>query len=453
MNNFDLIVIGSGSAGSNVMNRATGKGLKVALAESGPFGGSCINVGCIPSKALIQTARAFHQVKTAGRFGVMVETPGIDWQAAIRRKDRIVNRMRAGGYNGLADNKNVTLCEGEVSFVGPREVLVGGETIRSERIVIAAGAGPLIPALEGLEAVDYLTSTTIMELQELPKSLIIIGGGLIALEFSQLFARLGVEVTILQRNQQLAPQLDRDIADEISSVLDNEKVRIITGAGVSKVGREGDFIFVEAEKDSKMIRHSAEKLLIAAGRAPNSDLLNLEQAGIETDPRGFIIVDDHFKTSADGVWAIGDIIGGPMFTHKAWHDGYLLANYLIDDQTISPADRLIPFAVFTEPEIAGVGLNETQAREAGYNYKLKHYPFGTHGRNIVDDKLEGFIKLIYEAESEKLLGAQLIGSEAGELIHELIAAIYFGAKLSDLRNMIHIHPTLAEAINSAAFSE
>jgi dihydrolipoamide dehydrogenase len=153
------------------------------------------------------------------------------------------------------------------------------------------------------------------------------------------------------------------------------------------------------------------------------------------------------------VWAIGDIIGGLMFTHKAWHDGYLLANHLIDGNEINPAERWIPFAVFTEPEIAGVGLNETQAREAGYNYKLKRYPFGTHGRNIVDDKLEGFIKLIYETESEKLLGAQLIGSEAGELIHELIAAIYFSAKLSDLRNMIHIHPTLAEAINSAAFSE
>jgi dihydrolipoamide dehydrogenase len=453
MNDFDLIVIGSGSAGSNVMNRATGKGLKVAMAEVGPLGGSCINVGCIPSKALIQTARTYKQVMSAGRFGVIAEAPGIDWPAAVRRKDRIVNRMRASGYNSLTDNKNVTLLEGEASFAGPNEVTVNDEKIRAERIVIAAGARPSIPSLIGLDNVDYLTSTTIMELQELPKSLIIIGGGLIALEFSQLFARLGVEVTILQRNRQLAPQLDRDIADEISSVLVNEKVRIITGAGVSKVGREGDLIFVETEKDSKMIRYSAEKLLIATGRAPNSDRLNLDLAGIKTDQKGFINVDDHFKTSAAGVWAIGDIIGGPMFTHKAWHDGYLLANYLIDGNEINPAERWIPFAVFTEPEIAGVGLNEAQAREAGYNYKLKRYPFGTHGRNIVDDKLEGFIKLIYKAEDEKLIGAQLIGSEAGELIHELIAAIYFGAKLSDLRNMIHIHPTLAEAINSAAFSE
>lgn len=453
MNDFDLIVIGSGSAGSNVMNRATGKGLKVAMAEVGPLGGSCINVGCIPSKALIQTARTYKEVMSAGRFGVIAEAPGIDWPAAVRRKDRIVNRMRASGYNSLTDNKNVTLFEGEASFAGPKEVLVGSDTIRSERIVIAAGARPLIPALDGLEEVDYLTSTTIIELQELPKSLIIIGGGLIALEFSQLFARLGVEVTILQRNRQLAPKLDLDIAAEISTVLSNEKVKIVTGAGVNRVGREGDLIFVEAERNSQLIRYSAEKLLITAGRAPNSDLLNLEQAGIVTDPRGFIIVDDHFKTSAAGVWAIGDIIGGLMFTHKAWHDGYLLANYLIDGKAISPADRLIPFAVFTEPEIAGVGLSETQAREAGYNFKVSSYPFGTHGRNIVDDKLEGFIKLIYEAESEKLLGAQLIGSEAGELIHELIAAIYFGAKLSDLQNMIHIHPTLAEAINSAAFSE
>jgi dihydrolipoamide dehydrogenase len=450
---FDLIVIGSGSAGSNVMHRATGKGLKVAMVEAGPVGGSCINVGCIPSKALIQTARAFNQVKSAGRFGVMAEAPGLDWQAAIRRKDRIVNRMRAGGYNSLAGNKNVTLLEGEASFTAPQEVLVSGEKIYAERIVIAAGARPLIPTLEGLDDIEYLTSTTIMDLQELPKSLIVIGGGLIALEFSQLFARLGVEVTILQRNRQLAPQLDQDIAAEIQTILANEKVKIITGAGVSRVGREDNLIFVDAESNSTLIRYSAEKLLIATGRKPNSDRLNLDQAGIKADQKGYILVDDHFKTSADGIWAIGDIIGGPMFTHKAWHDGYLLANHLIDGKAISAAERLIPFAVFTDPEIAGVGLSESQARETGYDYKVKRYPFAAHGRNIVDDKLEGFIKLIYEAGGEKLLGAQLIGPEAGELIHELIAAIYFGAKLSDLQNMIHIHPTLAEAINSAAFSD
>jgi len=453
MKNFDLIVIGSGSAGSNVMHRATGKGLTVAMVEVGPVGGSCINVGCIPSKALIQTARAFNQVKSAGRFGVMAEAPGLDWQAAIRRKDLIVNRMRAGGYNSLAENKNVTLFEGEASFAGPREVLVSGEKIHAERIVIAAGARPLIPTLEGLDDIEYLTSTTIMELQELPKSLIVIGGGLIALEFSQLFARLGVEVTILQRNQHLAPQLDQDIAAEIKTILTDEKVQIITGARVSRVDRKGDSIFVEAEKNGESSSYSAEKLLIATGRKPNSDRLKLNQAGIKADQKGYILVDDHFKTSADGIWAIGDIIGGPMFTHKAWHDGYLLANHLIDGKAIRPAERLIPFAVFTDPEIAGVGLNETQARETGSDYKVKRYPFAAHGRNIVDDKLEGFIKLIYEGGDGKLLGAQMIGPEAGELIHELIAAIYFGAKLSDLQNMIHIHPTLAEAVNSAAFSE
>jgi len=199
--------------------------------------------------------------------------------------------------------------------------------------------------------------------------------------------------------------------------------------------------------------YSAEKLLIAAGRKPNSDRLKLNQAGIKADQKGYIVVDDHFKTSVDGIWAIGDIIGGPMFTHKAWHDGYLLANYLIDGKAISPAERLIPYAVFTDPEIAGVGLSESEARENGYDYKVKRHPFAAHGRNIVDDKLEGFIKLIYASGDGKLLGAQLIGSEAGELIHEMIAAIYFGAKISDLQNMIHIHPTLAEAINSAAFSE
>ncbi len=451
MKKFDLIVIGSGSAGSNVMGRATGKGWKVAFIESGPLGGSCVNVGCIPSKALIQSARTIKQVQDAGRFGVVVESPRADWPKMLRRKDRIVARMKAGGYNGVAENSNVTLFEGEASFTGPREVRVNEETISADKIVIATGAKPLIPEIPGLEQSGFLTSTTVMELEELPASMIVIGGGMIALEFSQLFARLGVEVTILQRNRRLAPNLEEDISEEIGQILTNEGIKIVTGAKISSVSRENETVYVSEESTGKVMRYSAEKLLVAAGRAPSSDRLNLDAAGIKTDERGYINVDSGFRTSTEGIWAIGDVIGGPMFTHKAWHDGFLLANQMVDGKSVSPEGRLIPFAVFTDPEIAGVGPGETEAREAGYDIEVKKYFFASHGRNLVDEKLEGFIKLIVDSKSGRVIGAHIIGSEAGELIHELIVAIRFGATIADLQDMIHIHPTLSEAINSAAF--
>jgi mercury(II) reductase len=451
MKEYDLIVIGSGSAGSNVMGRATGKGWKVAFIVFGPLGGSCINVGCIPSKALIKSARTMKQVQSAGRFGVVVEKPKADWPKMLNRKDRIVARMRAGGYNNVAENSNVTLFEGEASFAGPREVRVNEETISADKIVIATGAKPLIPKIPGLDQSGFLTSTTVMELETLPASMIVIGGGMIALEFSQLFASLGVEITILQRNRRLAPNLEEDISEEIGQILKNEGIKVVTGAKVSRVSRENELVYVTEDSTGKSEHYSAEKLLVATGRAPNSDMLNLDSAGVETDERGFIKVDAGFKTSAEGIWAIGDVIGGLMFTHKAWHDGFLLANQMVDGKSVDPEGRLIPFAVFTDPEIAGVGLGEKEAQEAGYSVEVKKQFFASHGRNLVDEKLEGFIKLIVDSKSGRVLGAHLIGSEAGELIHELIAAIRFGATIADLQDMIHIHPTLAEAINSAAF--
>jgi dihydrolipoamide dehydrogenase len=451
MKKFDLIVIGSGSAGSNVMHRATGEGWKVAFIESGPLGGSCVNVGCIPSKALIQSARVMKQVSDAGRFGVVVESPRADWAGMLKRKDRIVARMKAGGYNNVAVNDNVTLFEGEASLISPREVQVNEEILSADKIVIATGAKPLIPKIPGLEQSGFLTSTTVMELESLPASMVVIGGGMIALEFSQLFARLGVEITILQRNRRLAPNLEEDISEEIGQILKNEGIKIVTGAKISSVSQENEMVYVNEESTGNLMRYSAEKLLVAAGRAPSSDRLNLKAAGVESDECGFIKVDSTFKTSTDGIWAIGDVIGGPMFTHKAWHDGFLLAKQMIDGKAINPENRLIPFAVFTDPEIAGVGLGETEAREAGFKVEVKKYYFASHGRNLVDEKLEGFIKLIVDNKNGRVLGTHLIGSEAAELIHELIAAIRFGATLADLQDMIHIHPTLAEAINSAAF--
>ena len=451
INNFDLIVIGGGTAGSNVMHSAANKGWKVAVIENEHLGGSCINVGCIPSKALIHSTRVMRQVREAATYGINTTEPSADWRAIVKRKDNIVGNMRQGGYKGVEENKNITLFEGAATFAGPGKVKVNAETLIAANIVIAAGARPAIPLLPGIEEVEYLNSTSIMELEDLPESLLIIGGGIIALEFSQLFARLGVKVTILQRNNYLAPILEEDISTEILNILEAEGVEVVTGAEISALGHSDNKIYALEKSSGKNVRYSAEKLLIATGRTPNSDRLALNLAGVKVDDNGYITVDSNFKTSAHSTWAIGDIIGGPMFTHKAWHDGFLLAKKLLDGENIKSEGRLIPYAIFTDPEIASVGMGEKEAAAAGLDVEIKQHPFANHGRNVVDGKLKGFIKLIAEKKSGRLLGAHLIGSEAAELLHELIAAIRFEAKLSDLQDMMHIHPTLAEAINSAAF--
>lgn len=436
----------------NVVHRAAGKGWKVAIVESSHLGGTCINVGCIPSKTLIYSARVMHEVRNAARYGVLTEPPQADWPAMVKRKDRLVGRIRSRGYKNVERNDKITLYEGEGTFSGPHELSVNGEAITADKIVIAAGARTAVPPVPGLDQLDYLTSTSLMEMEGLPESLLVIGGGIIALEFSQMLTRLGVEVTILQRNRRLAPMLEEEISAEIGELLKKEGVTVKTGVNITSVGKDGGKVYAVDESEGKPERYNAEKLLVAAGRVPNSDRLKVDRAGIETDDQGFIKVDSSFRASVEGVWAIGDINGGPMFTHRAWHDGLLLSRHLIDGLEINNEGRLIPFAVFTDPEIAGVGLGEQQAYEAGYSIKIQRFPFAYQGRALAVEKLDGFVKLVVNKNEGKILGAHIIGPEAGELIHELIAAIRFGATVDDLRDMMHIHPTLSEAINNAAWS-
>ena len=453
MTNYNLAVIGGGSAGMNLIRAAAARGWRCALIEADNLGGTCINVGCIPSKTLIHSARIFYQAKEARQFGVLIEPPKADWPAMVRRKDKLVGRIRSRSYTSVQENENIDLYEAEASFEGPHKLKVGDRQIEADKIVIAAGSRPAIPIIKGLEQVNYLTSTSVMEMQKLPQSMLIIGGGIIALEFSQLFARLGVKVTILQRNQRLAPILDPQFSEEISSILTEEGVEVKTGLKISEVGIQKDLLYVMDLSQGLPARFSAEKLLIAAGRASNVDRLNLHAAGVEVDDSGYIKVDKSFKTSSDQIWAIGDITGGAMYTHRAWHDGILLARHLLDDETISNQDRLIPYAIFTDPEIAGVGLSEREAREAGYAVTVKQFKPGYKGRALAMGQLKGQVKLIADKQSGKLLGAFIMAYGAGELLHELILGIRLGVTIDVLRDMMHIHPTLSEAISSASWAD
>lgn len=450
---FDLIVIGGGTAGMNLVYRAAGKGWKVAVIESSHLGGTCINVGCIPSKTLLHSGRVMQKVRDARDYGVIVEPPRVDWPAVVRRKDRLVGRIRSRIYDNVESNENITLIEGKAEFVGPRAIEVNGNKITADKIVIAAGARTAIPQISGLDMVDYLNSTSVMDMQELPDSLLILGGGIIALEFSQLFARLGVDVTILQRGMRLVTALEPEISDEICKILEGEGVVVKTGTEIIEVGKEDSGIYAVDKTENGPVRYRAEKLLLAAGRTPNSDRLKVKNAGVEIDEGGFIKVDSNYKTTAEGVWAIGDVIGGMMFTHVAWHDAFLLSGYFLHGKEILAENRLIPFAIFTEPEISGVGMGEEEAHKAGYEVKIQRFYFAHHGRALAAMETKGFVKLVIDKTNGKILGAHIIGPKAGELIHELIAAIRFDATVYDLQDMMHIHPTLTEAINSAAWSD
>ncbi len=450
MKAYDLIVVGGGTAGMNLLYPLTAQGYKAALVESKHLGGTCINVGCIPSKTLISSARVMQTVRDAHKYGVVADPPQADWPAMVKRKDDLVGRIRSRGYKNVDRNDNITLYEGQAAFTGPKTMVVNGEIITAEKIVIAAGTRTSIPPVPGLDDIDYLTSTSVMEMKELPASMLILGGGIIALEFSQLFTRLGVEVTILQRGERLALNLDPELSEEIQRLLEEEGVKVITDTNISSIERKDGRVTAHDESGEGEVRYSAEQILVSTGRQPNSDWLDLDKAGIETDPRGFISVDEAFKTTAEGVWALGDITGGMMFTHRAWHDAILLSRHLLSGEKIDSRDRLIPFAVFTEPEIAGVGLDEVAAEKAGYETKIHHFPFRFQGRARAMEKYDGFIKMTVNKKDGKILGVYMIGPEAGELIHELITAMNLGAAVSDLQDMIHIHPTLSETILNTA---
>ena len=453
MKKYDLIVLGGGSAGKNIIVPAAKKGWKTAMLESGNLGGTCVNIGCIPSKTLISSARAMQSVRDAHHYGVIAEPPIADWKAMVDRKEQLVGKLRSQIYEGMEANKNIALYEGKATFTGPQTVEVDGEVLTAEKIVIATGARSAIPPVDGLNRIDYLTSTSAMEIEELPNSLLILGGGLIALEFAQLFVRLGVEVTIIQRSSRLAPNLEPEISDEIRIILESEGVNVKTNTSISSAGSEKGSVYLVDESESGPKRYSADKILVSTGRAPNSDILGLEKAGVETDKRGYIAVDENFKTSSEGIWAIGDVVGGMMFTHKAWHDAILLSRFFLKGAKITSRGRLIPFAVFTEPEIAGVGMGEAAAVKEGYEVKIQKYPFSSHGRALATGKLDGFVKLVLDSSSGRILGGHIIGPEAGELIHELVTAMRFGATVYDLQEIMHVHPTLSEAINSTAWSE
>lgn len=449
-----LVIVGGGSAAFSAMLKARELGATVTLINDGlPLGGTCVNVGCIPSKTLIRAAEAHHRANHHHFQGVESTSEVRDFRAIISQKDELVGRLRRAKYlDLLPDLDGVTVIEGRASFAGPDAVSVNGETIRADRVIIATGARPFIPDIPGLEATGYLTSTTAMELDELPRSLVILGGRYVALELGQMFSRLGTKMTILQRSDRILPSEAPDVTGALTSYLADEGMEIVTGVAVDAVDRVQEGVGVTATVRGETKDFFGEHVLVATGRAPNTDGLGLAEAGVQSNGRGAVLVDDYLETSAPGVYAVGDVIGEYAYVYTAAYEGALAAENAILGNTRARAYTAIPWVVFTDPQVAGVGMDEAEAAERGFEVEAAVLPLDSVPRALAARDTRGFVKLIRDARSDFLLGARILAPEGGELIMEASLAIKYKIPVSDLAGAFHPYLTMSEAIKLAAIT-
>jgi len=441
---FSVIIIGSGQAGVPLAARLAAAGRTVLLAERGDVGGTCVNAGCTPTKTMVASARAAHVARTSARLGVHAGAVKIDFPAIVRRKDQIVQRWRDGVGRRLQAN-GLTLARGHARFAGDGRVQVGGEVHEAEKVIVNVGTRPVVPAIDGLADVPFLNNRTVMALHQLPEHLLIIGGGYIGCEFGQMFRRFGAQVTIVQSGAHLLSREDPEISASLEEVFRREGIVLHLGANALRVsGREGA-IAVQLDT-AATVRGS--HLLVATGRRPNTDDLGCGEAGIELDAKGFIVADDEYRTSVRGVYAVGDVLGGPQFTHTSWDDHRLLFDILTGRPHRGRHGRFVPYTVFTDPQVAAVGLNERTAREQGVRFESATMQFGVVARAIETDETAGVMKVLIDPSTERVLGAAIVGAEAGELIHVFVALMQAGAPARAIVDAQFVHPTFAEGVQS-----
>ena len=443
----DAIVIGGGQAGVPLAQRMATSGREVILVERSRLGGTCVNYGCTPTKTLVASARAAHVARTSGRLGVHAGEVRVDFPAVVARKDAVVRQWRAGLDRRLAaagDTLHVVF--GHARFVGDREIDVGGERHRAEIVILNVGARPVPPPLAGIETVPYLDNHRILDLRELPEHLLVLGGGYIGCEFAQMFRRFGAQVTIVQRAQHLLDREDPDISEEIEGVFRAEGIEVLLEARVTRVfSGAGGAVGIALEGGREIV---GSHLLVAVGRKPNTDDLGCDAAGIRLDARGFVVVDDRYETSAPGVYAVGDMTGGPQFTHTSWDDHRKLVALLEGRPARARSNRIVPYSVFTDPQVAGVGLNEREARRRGVRHEVGRMPFGHVARAIEVDETAGAMKVLVDPDTERILGASIVGAEAGELVHVFAALMEAGASARALVDVECAHPTFAEGLQT-----
>jgi pyruvate/2-oxoglutarate dehydrogenase complex dihydrolipoamide dehydrogenase (E3) component len=442
---FDAIVIGSGQAGVPLATRLARGGRTVLLAERGDLGGTCVNTGCTPTKTLVASARAAHVARTAHRLGVRAGAVSVDFPAVVARKDAVVRTWQEGVARRIASAANLRLVRGHARLVGERTIEVDGERHRAETVVLNVGARPAEPPVPGLREVPWLDNRRVMALRALPSHLVVVGGGYVGCELAQAYRRFGAAVTIVDPGPHLLSREDPEASAAIEGVFRDEGITLRLGERAEEFAGEEGRISVRL---SGGVVVEGSHLLVATGRRPNTDDLGADAAGVDLDERGFVEVDEHYRTSAPGVYAVGDCTGGPQFTHAAWDDHRLLFDVLAGTPGRGREDRLVPYTVYTDPQVAGVGLTEREAKERKVPHELATMPFGDIARAIETDERAGVLRVLVEPRSERILGASIVGAEAGELIHVFAALMQAGAPASAVVEMEAVHPSFAEGLQS-----
>ena len=458
MKEFDAIVIGAGQAGVPLAKKLAQSGLKTALIEKRMVGGTCINDGCTPTKAMVASARLAYLASRSGDLGIDIPAYSIDFKAVMARKSAIVVQFREGAIKGVEKTENLTLIYGEAKFKDDQTIYVNSrdgnfENYTAKHIFINTGASPVIPQIEGVNEIKYLTSTTILQLEEIPEHLLIVGGGYIGLEFGQMFRRFGSKVTLLEKSRRLMPKEDDDVCEVMSEIFKEDGIEILTEAEVTKFsnGSNGK-INVTVKLKGKESNHTCTHVLLASGRKPQTEALGLENTSVECDDHGHVKVNEFLETKAKNVYALGDVKGGPAFTQISYNDYVIVTKNLLENAKISTVNRMVPYCMFTDPQLGRVGITEDEAEEQGLDYLVAKIPMKNVARAIETAETRGFMKAVVDKKTKQILGATVIGEQGGEIMTVLQMAMMGKVTYEEVRFATFAHPLYAESLNNLFMS-
>ncbi|MFQ5959587.1 MAG: FAD-containing oxidoreductase [Alphaproteobacteria bacterium] len=444
---FDVVIIGTGQSGPALAARLTREGMKVAIIERKLFGGTCVNVGCIPTKTLVASARAAYMARRGADFGVVIDGPiAVDMKQVKARKDGVVRRSNEGVTNWLRNMENLNVYEGHGRLESTNSVRVNGDVLEAERIVLNVGARANVPDMPGLDDVDYLTNTGMMEVDFLPEHLVIVGGSYIGLEFAQMYRRFGSRVTVVEMGDRLIARDDEDVSAAVKEIVENEGVEVRLDAECVSLEKRGNQVAVTVSCEPGPEEIVGSHVLLAVGRRPNTDDLGLDHAGVETDRRGFIVVDDQLRTNVPGIWAIGDVNGRGAFTHTSYNDYEIVAANLFDADPRRVSDRITAYALYIDPPLGRAGMTEREVRESGRKALVGKMMMTRVGRARERGETQGFMKVLIDAESDRILGAAILGIGGDEVVHCVLDVMYADAPYTVIQRAVHIHPTVAELI-------